>query len=105
MEDYPSIAKFLLQPQSRAHAPAGIYGRRLNFSQQERLRLPKRGTRQRGWRFMERETTVHCSQCHRAIVTGEGFVRFKVPGTETYQYFHYRFRLEDCWEGRLNERK
>jgi len=54
---------------------------------------------------MERETTVHCSQCHQAIVTGEGFVRFKVPGTETYEFFHYRFRLGDCWEGRLSERK
>ena len=54
---------------------------------------------------MERETTVLCGQCHQAIITGESFVRFKVPGTEIYQLFHYRLRLGDCWEERLNERK
>jgi hypothetical protein len=54
---------------------------------------------------MERATPVHCGQCQQPIFPGEGFVCFKIPGKETYQFFHYRFRAGDCWEGRLNERK
>ena len=54
---------------------------------------------------MERATIVHCGQCHLPIISGEGFVRFKIPGKETYQFFHYRFRVGDCWEGHRNERK
>jgi hypothetical protein len=50
---------------------------------------------------VERATTVDCSQCHRPIVSGEGFVCFKAPGTDTYQFFHSRFRFGDCWEERL----
>ena len=53
---------------------------------------------------MEQGTIVQCCQCHQPIISGESFVRFKLPGTETYQFFHYRFRVGDCWEGRLNER-
>ena len=51
---------------------------------------------------MERPPTVHCGQCHQPILSGEEFVCFKVPGKETYQFFHYRFRIGDCWDGRLN---
>ena len=58
-----------------------------------------------GSRFMERKTTVHCAQCHQSILSGDGFVRFKIPGEESYRFFHYRFRIGDCWEGHLNERK
>jgi hypothetical protein len=47
---------------------------------------------------MERPTTVHCDLCHRPINSGEGFVCSKVPGNETYQFFHCRFRIGDCWE-------
>jgi len=54
---------------------------------------------------MQREIIIQCRQCHQPIITGERFVRFKLPGTETYQFFHYRFRLGDCWEGRLKESK
>jgi hypothetical protein len=48
--------------------------------------------------IMERPTTVHCDLCHRPINSGEGFVCSKVPGNETYQFFHCRFRIGDCWE-------
>jgi len=46
---------------------------------------------------MERATT-HCGQCHQLIIAGERFVCFKIPGKETYQFFHCRFRVRDCWE-------
>ena len=48
---------------------------------------------------------VHCGQCHQPITSGECFVCFKVPGQETYQFFHYRVRAADCWEGRINAHK
>jgi hypothetical protein len=54
---------------------------------------------------MEQATTVHCGQCHQPIISGERFVCFKIPGQETYQFFHYRVRAGDCWEGRINARK
>jgi len=50
---------------------------------------------------MERTTIVHCSGCQRPIIRGEDFVCFKDPGSETYQFFHRRFRTGDCWERRL----
>jgi hypothetical protein len=54
---------------------------------------------------MGRATTADCDQCHKPIISGENFVRFKIPGKETYQFFHYRIRPGDCWEGHLKERK
>jgi hypothetical protein len=54
---------------------------------------------------MERATTADCGKCHQPIVSGEGFVRFKIPGERTYRFFHSRFRMGDCWEGQLHERK
>jgi hypothetical protein len=52
---------------------------------------------------MERLQTVHCGQCHQPIISGEGFVCFKVPGDVSYQFFHCRFRIGDCWEEHFNE--
>jgi hypothetical protein len=60
---------------------------------------------------MEREKTNtvdcnhchQCSHCHRVILPDERIVRFKIPGKEVYQFFHYRQRVGDCWEGRLSE--
>jgi len=50
-------------------------------------------------------TVVHCSRCQQLIVSGEGFgfVCFKIPGKEAYQFFHNRFRPGDCWEAYLKE--
>jgi len=53
----------------------------------------------------EQQKTVDCAQCHQAILPGEAMVCFKTPGREIYQFFHYRLRVGDCWEGRLNTRK
>jgi hypothetical protein len=50
---------------------------------------------------MVRVTPVECSQCQKPIVPGESFVSFKIPGKESYQFFHCRFRARDCWEGHL----
>ena len=56
---------------------------------------------------MERKAIVHCCKCQQPItsVEGLGFVRFKIPGKEGYQYFHNRFRTGDCWESYLSEHK
>jgi hypothetical protein len=54
---------------------------------------------------MERGSIAHCCRCHEPIVSGEGFVCFKVPGNLTYQFFHCRFHGGDCWEGHLKESK
>jgi hypothetical protein len=50
---------------------------------------------------------VKCSKCEKPIVPGEafGFVCFKIPGKEGYQFFHRRFRSGDCWEEYLTEDK
>ena len=47
-----------------------------------------------------------CNRCHQPIVSGEGvgFVCFKVPGSQSYQFFHRRSGGEDCWEAYLTER-
>jgi hypothetical protein len=50
-------------------------------------------------------TVVHCSKCQESIVSGEGFVCFKIPAGEGYQFFHRRFRGGDCWEAYLREGK
>jgi hypothetical protein len=52
---------------------------------------------------MERKTVVHCCECRQPIIPGEDFVCFKVPGKETYQFFHWRIRAGDCWEGHLKQ--
>jgi hypothetical protein len=52
---------------------------------------------------MVRATSVECGQCHQLIISGESFVSFKIPGKETYQFFHCRFRIGDCWEGYLEK--
>ena len=52
---------------------------------------------------MERATIIHCCGCQRPIIRGEDFVSFKVPGSETYQFFHRRFRGGDCWDGHLSD--
>lgn len=53
---------------------------------------------------MEKESIIHCCECRQPIAPGEDFVRFKIPGKDTYQCFHRRFNLEDCWERRLKQR-
>jgi hypothetical protein len=54
---------------------------------------------------MRQATTFKCDQCHKPILAPEGFVRFKDPGRDTYQFFHYRIRTGDCWEGHLKKGK
>ncbi len=54
---------------------------------------------------MKLETIIHCCECRQPIISGEDFVCFKVPGRETYQFFHCRFRDGDCWEGHLRHHK
>jgi hypothetical protein len=55
--------------------------------------------------MMKQATTFDCDQCHKPIIAHESFVRFKDPGRETYQFFHWRIRAGDCWEGHLKKRK
>ena len=54
---------------------------------------------------MEFRTGIVCSKCKQPIVSGEGFgfVCFKIPGTEGYDFFHRRSRGEDCWEAYLKD--
>jgi hypothetical protein len=56
---------------------------------------------------VEFRTVLHCSKCRQPIVSGQGFgfVCFKIPGKEGYQFFHCRFRTGDCWDSYLKERK
>lgn len=49
------------------------------------------------------EQEIICCECRQAIVQGEDFVRFKVPGEGIYQCFHRRFDAGDCWERRLKQ--
>ena len=35
-------------------------------------------------------TAIRCSQCQQPIAPGERFVSFKIPGKESYQFFHRR---------------
>ena len=51
---------------------------------------------------MESKTIACCCQCRQPIISGEGFVRFKVPGKATYVFFHRRLRVGDCWEVHLH---
>jgi hypothetical protein len=55
---------------------------------------------------MEFRKVIICSKCQQPIVSGEGFgfVRFKIPGMQDYQFFHRRLRMEDCWEVYLRDR-
>jgi hypothetical protein len=54
---------------------------------------------------VEFRTGIVCSKCKQPIVSGEGFgfVCFKIPGTESYDFFHRRSRGEDCWEAYLKD--
>ena len=54
---------------------------------------------------MRFRTHVRCDKCQQPIVTGErfGFVCFKIPGKEGYQFFHCRVHAGDCWEAYLKE--
>ena len=54
---------------------------------------------------MQFATVVHCSKCHERIVSRQGFVFFKIPGKDGYQFFHCRFRAGGCWESYLKEHK
>jgi hypothetical protein len=56
---------------------------------------------------MKLQKVICCSKCHEPIVSGEsfGFVCFKVPGKEGYQFFHRRSRSGDCWDAYLKEGK
>ena len=50
-------------------------------------------------------TGILCGKCKQPIVSGEGFgfVCFKIPGTEGYDFFHRRSLGEDCWEVYLKD--
>jgi hypothetical protein len=52
-------------------------------------------------------TPIICSQCQQPIVSeqGLGFVYFKIPGKESYRFFHRRFGGGDCWQAYLKEGK
>ena len=54
---------------------------------------------------MEFKTVVICSKCQQPIVSGEGFgfVSFKIPGQESYHFFHRRSPAGDCWEAYTKE--
>jgi hypothetical protein len=54
---------------------------------------------------MVRATSVECSRCHQPITSGERFVSFKIPGKESYQFFHRRLPARDCWEDHLKKDK
>jgi hypothetical protein len=56
---------------------------------------------------VEFKTVVVCSKCKQPIVSGEGFgfVCFKIPGMEGYNFFHRRSSGGDCWEAYMQERK
>jgi hypothetical protein len=54
---------------------------------------------------MVRASSVECSRCHQPITSGERFVSFKIPGKESYQFFHCRLPAGDCWEGHLKKDK
>ena len=56
---------------------------------------------------MEFRAAVTCSKCKQAIVSGQGFgfVCFKIPGKDSYRFFHRGLGGEDCWEAYLKEDK
>ena len=56
---------------------------------------------------MEFRKAIMCSQCQQPILPGQGvgFVYFKIPGKQTYGFFHRRFGGGDCWEAYLKEGK
>ena len=53
---------------------------------------------------MDQLAIIYCCECRQPIVSGEDFVCFKVPGKESYEFFHYRARASDCWEVNLKRR-
>ena len=54
---------------------------------------------------MVQARAIRCSQCQQPIAPGERFVSFKIPGKESYQFFHCRLPARDCWEGHLKRDK
>jgi len=54
---------------------------------------------------VEFRKVVICTKCQQPIVSGAGFgyVCFKIPGREDYNFFHRRFRSGDCWEAYISE--
>lgn len=52
---------------------------------------------------MKSDAVIRCCKCQEPIVSGAGFVCFKIPGKEVYRYFHCRFRGGDCWDAYLKE--
>ena len=56
---------------------------------------------------MQFRTAVTCSKCKQPIVSGQGFgfVCFKIPGKDSYRFFHHGLGGEDCWEAYLKEGK
>jgi hypothetical protein len=60
-----------------------------------------------GRRFVEFRKVILCAKCNQPIVSGEGsgFVCFKIPGQEGYQFFHRRFPGWDCWEVYVREKR
>ena len=54
---------------------------------------------------MEIRTGVVCSKCQQPITSEDGFgyICFKIPGKESYYFFHCRFRGRDCWDDYLKE--
>jgi hypothetical protein len=54
---------------------------------------------------MKEGAIIHCCECRQPIISGQDFVCFKVPGKESYEFFHYRVRAGDCWEVHLKLRK
>ena len=47
---------------------------------------------------VEQETIISCCECQQPIRPDQGFVCFKVPGGQTYRFFHCRSRVGDCWD-------
>ena len=47
---------------------------------------------------MEQETIIYCCECKQPINPDQDFVTFKVPGGNAYRFFHFRFRVGDCWD-------
>ena len=47
---------------------------------------------------MEQETIIYCCECKQPISPDQDFVTFKVPGGNAYRFFHFRFRVGDCWD-------
>jgi len=56
---------------------------------------------------MEFRSALICTKCQQPIVSGAGFgfgyVCFKIPGKESYLFFHRRTRSGGWWEAYIKE--